>query len=198
MKIKYLLSDLDGVIRQYPESRTQSIESKFGLAPGTLISAAFKNTLLEDVVCGRITDEAWRSDIATKISKEYSKAIAVQAVQEWSDFPGQVDQEYLQHVERYFANIPIAVLTNGTSRLDADLKKLSLENRFFKIFNSAEIGVCKPDHKIYLHVLKILECQADEILFVDDSVSHIQGARELGFKTHHYKSLEQFVAECQK
>lgn len=198
MNFKFLLSDLDGVIRKYPQSRDQAIEEKFGLPKGSIYSAAFKNSFLEEAVCGRISDELWRSEVRKKLSVQCSENIAEQAVNEWSDFPGQVDYGYLHHVERYFPNIPIAVLTNGTSRLNTDLKKLGLENRFFKIFNSAEIGVCKPAHKIYLHVLEVLGCQADEILFVDDSASHIQGAHELGFKTHHYESLEQFVAQFQK
>lgn len=190
MKFKYVLSDLDGVIRKYPESRNQFIESKFGLAPGTLHSAAFKNPLLEEVVCGRISDETWRFDIATKVSKEYSEAVAVQAVQEWSDFPGQLDESYLEFLKEYFPGLPIVVLTNGTTRLNSDLAKLGIRDRFFKIFNSAEIGFCKPNPKIFEHVLQQLNCLPSEILFVDDSLSHVQAAQELGFHIHHYTSIE--------
>lgn len=194
MKIKYLLSDLDGVIRKYPQSRDHQIESKFGLAHGAIYSAAFKNPLLEEVVCGRIKDEAWRSDIKNRISRDYSEAIAHQAVQEWTDFPGHLDNEYLLYIERHFPAIPIAILTNGTTRLMSDLSTLGIENRFFKIFNSAEFGVCKPNPKIYQHVITELDCQPSEILFVDDSLSHVQTAQELGFHTHHYTTLTSFAA----
>jgi hypothetical protein len=69
VKIKYLLSDLDGVIRMYPPERVSSIELKHGLSAGVIISAAFEKTLLLHAVCGHITDEAWRSEIA-KVSIE--------------------------------------------------------------------------------------------------------------------------------
>lgn len=91
MKIKFLLSDLDGVIRKYPQSRDQAIEKKFGLPEGALHSAAFKNPFLEEAVCGRITDESWRLEIQRKLSQQCSEEVAKQAISEWSDFPGQVD-----------------------------------------------------------------------------------------------------------
>ncbi len=195
MKIKFLLSDLDGVIRKFPQSRDLAIEKKFGLSEGSIFSAAFRNPLLEEAVCGRISDEVWRLDIQRKLSETCSEAMAKEAIDEWSDFAGQVDHGYLDLLNRHFSNIPIAILTNGTSRLNSDLKKIGLDNKFFKVFNSAKIGVCKPSKEIYLHVLESLGCLSHEILFVDDSLSHVEAAHELGFKTHHYKTLQQFTAE---
>lgn len=194
MRIKCVLSDLDGVIRKYPQSRDQLIESKFGLAHGTIYSAAFKNPQLEEAVCGRIDDEAWRSDIKNKIALKYSKTIAHQAIDEWTDFPGLLDNDYLTHIERQFPGVPIVLLTNGTTRLMSDLLKLGIQDRFFKIFNSAEIGFCKPSPKIYQHVLAELNYHPSEVLFVDDSFSHVQAANELGFNTHHYTSIEKMLA----
>jgi phosphoglycolate phosphatase-like HAD superfamily hydrolase len=192
MKIKYLLSDLDGVIRIYPPERASSIEQKLGLPSGAIFSAAFEKTLITQAVCGHMTDEVWRSEIAKSLSKVCGESIAKAVVNEWSDFSGIVDHRYLQHIESKFSNVPIAVLTNGTSRLKSDLTKLGIENRFFKIFNSADIGVCKPDLKIYHHVVASLGCNPSEVLFVDDSLSHIEAARDFGMVTHHYRSFEEF------
>ncbi len=84
------------------------------------------------------------------------------------------------------------MLSNGTSRLNSDLIKLEIENRFFKIFNSAEIGICKPDKQIYEYAIKNLGCLPSEVLFVDDSLSHIEAASAVGLRTYHYKSLQPF------
>ncbi len=192
MKIKFLLSDLDGVIRMYPPERAASIEQKHGIQAGAIFSNAFEKTLLSKAVCGHITDEAWRLEIAKSLAKVCGETTATEAIREWSDFSGIVDLRYLDHVESKFSGIPVAVLTNGTSRLNCDLTKLGIQNRFFKIFNSAEIGVCKPDREIYQHVIGELRCKPSGILFVDDSLSHVQAAAELGMITHHYRSLETF------
>ncbi len=192
---KFILSDLDGVIRKYPQSRDQHIESKFGLPSGTIFSAAFTGPQLNEVVCGRISDEHWRSNIIAKISEAHSEDIARSAVQEWSNYPGQLDLSYLEFLNKNFPEIPISILTNGTSRLHADLARLGINDRFFKIFNSAEIGICKPNPEIYQRVLTELDCLSSDVLFVDDSKSHVQAASDLGFYTHHYFDLPSFAAE---
>jgi putative hydrolase of the HAD superfamily len=126
------------------------------------------------------------------LSKVCDEKVAHAAIHEWSDFSGIVDHRYLDHVESKFSGVPVAVLTNGTSRLKSDLTKLGIENRFFRIFNSAEIGVSKPDTKIYQHVVTALGCVPSEVLFIDDSLSHVEAARELGMMSHHYRSFEEF------
>lgn len=190
--IKYLLSDLDGVIRHYPLQRNTGIEQEFSLTPGSLLSAAFEKTLLSKAVCGFISDEDWRTEIVKSLSKSHPPEVAASAVQKWSDFPGIVDHSFLAFIETECIGLPVAVLTNGTSRLKKDLAKLEIESRFFKVFNSAEIGLCKPDKKLFTHVVQDLGCEPSDVLFVDDSISHVQAAQEVGMRTHHYKSFDEF------
>lgn len=192
MSIKYLLSDLDGVIRTYPDDRARIIEQKFDLPEGSIFSTAFEKTLLTSAVCGHVTDEVWRSQIVQSISKLSPENIARSAIQEWSDFAGIVDQHYLQFLKVRFTGVPVVILTNGTTRLKSDLIKLGIDKQFFRIFNSAELGFCKPDKKIYSHVIDQLGCAPGEVLFVDDSLSHIKAAQEIGMVTHHYQSLGMF------
>ncbi len=71
--IKYLLLDLDGVIRHYPIQRNLQIEQKYNLKESTLLSAAFEKQLLSKAVCGLISDEEWRAEIINSISKDYPR-----------------------------------------------------------------------------------------------------------------------------
>lgn len=191
-QIKHILSDLDGVIRLYPEKRDELIEEKYDLSKGTLFKVAFKNPLLQDAVCGKISDEIWRDDILKKLKSITSESLAHSAFNEWNDFPGTVNNDYLEHIKKYFPSLSISILTNGTSRLSSDLSKIGLQHSFHRIFNSSEIGFCKPMVEAYEHVLTGLGCLPSEILFIDDSQSHIQAAKDLGFKTIHYSSYEEF------
>lgn len=192
MKFKFILSDLDGVIRIYPPERVGAIEKKFGLPSGSILAAAFEKSLLQQAVCGVISDEEWRSAISKALATICDANVAQAAVEEWSDFSGVIDRRYLNHLQSRFCGIPVAVLTNGTSRLLRDLAILGIESQFFRIFNSAQIGICKPDIKVYAHVIQNLGCKPSEILFIDDSLSHVEAARGLGLVTHHYRSFENF------
>ena len=189
MKFKFIISDLDGVIRHYPPERNLKIEKKYGLSEGVLLELAFQKDKLLPAICGSMSDEEWRDSIELSLGQLVGPETARLAMQEWNNFSGMIDHEYLDYMNVRFANIPVVILTNGTTRLSQDLKKLGIENHFFRIFNSADIGYCKPDQKIFKHVLQELGCQGHEVLFIDDSLSHVDSAKALGMITHHYQSL---------
>jgi HAD superfamily hydrolase (TIGR01509 family) len=188
-QVKYVLSDLDGVIRHFPIERTQLIEKRFSLPSGAIHTAAFEKNLLAKVVCGKISDEIWREEIVKTLSKLISTEAAKDLVHDWSNSPGIVDQDFLKTVENHFHRMPIAILTNATSRLNSDLNLLGIADRFYRVFNSSEMGVCKPDPNVFVHVIESLDCTPSEIFFIDDSLSHVHAAQELGIKSYHYTSL---------
>jgi HAD superfamily hydrolase (TIGR01509 family) len=192
LKYKFILSDLDGVIRHFPNERNIAIEKKFGLPSGAIFQAAFDKGILTQAVCGKISDEDWRQMAAELLAQVCGQDTARDAISEWSNFPGQVDHAFLNYIESRFKDAPIAVLTNATTRLHSDLLKLNLGEKFFKIFNSAEIGICKPDPHIFQHVLQNLNCSPRDILFIDDSLAHVEAAIKEGMAGHHYKSLKEF------
>jgi putative hydrolase of the HAD superfamily len=43
----------------------------------------------------------------------------------------------------------------------------------------------KPDHEIYHHVLQENGLDPGDTLFLDDNLSNLQGAREVGIQTFH-------------
>jgi HAD superfamily hydrolase (TIGR01509 family) len=93
-------------------------------------------------------------------------------------------------IEMAAQKIRLALLTNATTKLDSDLELLGIKKAFKFVFNSSTVGLFKPDPKLFLYVLDQVGCEASEILFIDDSISHIQSARELGFTSHHYEGIE--------
>ncbi len=51
---------------------------------------------------------------------------------------------------------------------------------------SHEVGVVKPDPRIFEILLERFDLRADECLFIDDSAKNIVAAKELGFHTHRF------------
>ena len=83
-------------------------------------------------------------------------------------------------------SIHISSFKNG---LDASEWKL-FESVFNKIYFSYEIGMRKPSAKIFEYVLKDNHLQAENVLFIDDSIQHINAAKKIGIITHHLKDCE--------
>lgn len=59
------------------------------------------------------------------------------------------------------------------------------EDYFDNIFLSCDLGMIKPDRKIYEKVVEGTGVSADDILFVDDSLTNSIGAVSFGIKTIH-------------
>jgi putative hydrolase of the HAD superfamily len=55
---------------------------------------------------------------------------------------------------------------------------------------SAEVGVAKPDPKIYHIALEQLQVQAKEAVFVDDVLENIEACEQVGMRGIHFKSPE--------
>ena len=51
------------------------------------------------------------------------------------------------------------------------------------LFFSFDLNLCKPDSSIYLTALDKMGWKASETLFLDDSLSNIEGAQALGIQT---------------
>jgi len=77
----------------------------------------------------------------------------------------------------------LALVSNCAIGLSDVLKALGLEGFFECIVLSYEIGVRKPDRRIYLEALQGLKLEPNECIFVADEISDLEGAREVGLKT---------------
>ena len=55
---------------------------------------------------------------------------------------------------------------------------------FDKMYTSYEVGVTKPDPKIFEYMIRDSGLNPSETLFVDDGKSNIEIARQLGFETY--------------
>jgi putative hydrolase of the HAD superfamily len=77
----------------------------------------------------------------------------------------------------------LALVSNcGVGTFDV-IKALGLTRFFDVIVLSYEVGVRKPDERIYVEALKRMELKGDECVFVADEISDLEGARRLGMRT---------------
>jgi putative hydrolase of the HAD superfamily len=87
----------------------------------------------------------------------------------------------------------VALLSNGTTRLRRDLAVLDLTDEFDVIFNTAEIGMAKPDPAVFHHVLGELEVSAADAVFIDDMAPNVEAARAVGIPAHQHSDRESTI-----
>jgi putative hydrolase of the HAD superfamily len=79
------------------------------------------------------------------------------------------------------AGLPIVVASNWDYDLPAELERLGILNRFQAVVTSAEVGVGKPDARVFAEALRRAGVPAEEALHCgDDPVCDLAGALMAG------------------
>ena len=63
---------------------------------------------------------------------------------------------------------------------------------------SHNLGIAKPDERIYRHAIAAIAEPAAETLFIDDRIENIEAARAVGLQAIQYTSHEEFLREFHK
>ena len=78
----------------------------------------------------------------------------------------------------------LAILSNGTpSLLDELVKSNNLENIFNDIFSIEEVGVYKPDSKVYDLPIKQYQIQTNEVAFLSANTWDVSGGGNYGYNS---------------
>ena len=181
-----ILTDLDGVIRIWSPEILLEAERATGLPEGAIPRAAFSDDLLPLVITGQISDDEWRRRIADLLSKDFPEANAERAVELWSASPGEVDLEVMEILRACREKAKLVLISNATSRLRSDLRRLGIAEDFDYIINSSEVGFAKPDPNIYFTALDTVGATSNQALFIDDNAGHVAAATRLGIAGHTY------------
>ena len=81
-------------------------------------------------------------------------------------------------------NLKLAILSNGTpSLLNQLVKSNNLENIFDDIFSIEEVGVYKPDSRVYDIPIKKYQIKKNEIAFLSSNTWDIAGGGNYGYNS---------------
>jgi putative hydrolase of the HAD superfamily len=73
-----------------------------------------------------------------------------------------------------------------------------VEDAFEHMVISAEVGVMKPEARIYQIALEQAGVSPNEAVFVDDFYKNIEGCQAVGMHGIHFKNPEQAMNELQQ
>ena len=81
-------------------------------------------------------------------------------------------------------NFNLAILSNGTpSLLNQLVKSNNLENIFNDIFSIEEVGIYKPDSKVYDMPIKKYQIQKNEVAFLSANTWDVSGGGNYGYNS---------------
>lgn len=78
----------------------------------------------------------------------------------------------------------------GTSRWDRNANDLGVNDLFEVAISSHQVGLCKPDPRIYHAALDRLGVPPDAVMFFDDVQANVDAASRLGMRAWQVNGVE--------
>ena len=149
----------------------------------TISDVVFDRALWDPLDAGRITDEALKAEICHKLPEEWGE-LGCRVYDNWiatltpvEGMPELIEDMKKAGMNLYLlSNISIG-FANGHQNVPWIRDVLT---GFCGCVFSGNLGITKPDRKIFKYLLKTYSLQAEECLFIDDRESNIKGAEVLG------------------
>jgi epoxide hydrolase-like predicted phosphatase len=104
-----------------------------------------------------------------------------------------IDHDILDFLRSIKPKYKVGLISNAWSGLRDYIVREKFDDVFDHMVISAEVGVTKPDAKIYQLALEQFQVRADEAVFVDDFIDNIEACEEIGIKGIHFKSAESAI-----
>ena len=186
-----IIFDLGGVILNIDYQLPVKAFRKLGIEDfSTHFSQAAQSNLLDDYETGQISSQDFIDAVRGFVKPEVTND---QIVDAWNSILLDLPEQRLFTLEKAAENHRIFLLSNTNdlhiesfNRYLLDEFQLpSLEPFFEQLYLSYEVGLRKPDQRIFEYVLQDAGLDPQNTLFIDDSIQHIQSANELGILTHH-------------
>jgi putative hydrolase of the HAD superfamily len=197
MTIQAIIFDFGGVlVRTSDFTPRERLAARFGMTSHELMDLVFVGDSGMGAQRGEITiEQHWENvRLALKLTP-----------QELVDFKDEfwskdvIDTELIEYIRSLHRSYRTALLSNAFS----DLRQMIIEqwqfaDAFDTLVISSEIGIVKPDPRIYHLVLERLGVQPAEAVFVDDFQKNIEGAKAVGMQGIHFRDPEQARSELEQ
>ena len=193
--VKAIIFDLGAVILNINYQNTIDEFKKLGVKnPNSFYSKKTQTHLFNQIETGKISQK----EFLLQLQKETSDASIQQVKNAWNAMLLDLPEERIKLLKSLKQNYTIFLLSNTNALHICEFKKklghkeyAEFYNLFDKVYYSHKIGFRKPQTEAFTIILNQNKLAAHEVLFIDDSPQHIEGAKKLGIQAYHLKDEEE-------
>lgn len=135
-----------------------------------------------DFLVGVIDNQTFWTRVGERLGVEFTEEFQDTIWQEWH---GAIPLPEMQRLVRTVKNMGLRVIvfSNILPTSAAEIRRNGGYDNFDALVLSYEVGLKKPDPRIYQKALEAAECRPPECIFVDDREDFLAPARDLGMMT---------------
>jgi putative hydrolase of the HAD superfamily len=132
-------------------------------------------------------------EVGIRVDADLTAELVARDIRLWARLDARMVEWANAVAER---GVPVGLLSNMVAEIGSYLRDtLQVFERFTSVTYSYEVGLAKPDARIYHRALESLGAPPDETLFVDDRVANVESARAVGLHAHHFSGHDALVAD---
>ena len=191
MSVRAVFFDLGGVIlRTEYQTPRQHLAEEFGMDYEDIDKIVFTGGNYGSharATLGEITEEEHWHNVMRVLKRPANEYERIRD----EFFAGDViDLNILNFLRSIKPKYKVGLISNAWSGLRSYIEREKFADAFHHMIISAEVGVAKPDPKIYQLALDQLQVKANEAVFVDDVRENIEACEKLGMQGIQFKDSE--------
>jgi putative hydrolase of the HAD superfamily len=193
MSIRAVFFDLGGVIlRTEYQAPRQQLAERLGMEYDDLDRIVFDSETGHQAAIGAITARQHWESVLKRLKRPVEEITSIRD----EFFAGDIiDRELLAFLRSLRGTYITGLISNAWSDLREYLVREKIDDAFDHIIISAEVGVAKPEAKIFRVALEQAGVSPNEAVFVDDFYVNIEGCEKVGMKGIHFKDTPSTLAQ---
>jgi epoxide hydrolase-like predicted phosphatase len=196
MSIRAVIVDLGGVIvRTEYQAPRQHLAEEFGMDYEDIEKIVFgggPNGSAARATVGELTEEAHWLNVMKVLKQPAAEYERIRA----EFFAGDIiDRDFLEFLKSLKPKYKVGLISNAWSGLRPFIIREKFDDVFHHMTISAEVGIAKPEAKIFHMALVQLQVKAKEAVFVDDVQENIEACEKIGMKGIQFKDAESAIQQ---
>ncbi len=190
MSIRAVIFDLGGVlVRTEDKAPRTRLAQRFGLSYADLDRLVFDSPTGAQALVGELSEDEHMRQVCAGLGLSEAEIAAFREAFWGGD---RLDERLVAYIRSLRPRCQTALLSNAWSGLRPLLESVwGILDAFDQVFISCELGMAKPDLRVYAHVVERLGVRPEEAVFVDDFPANIEAARRAGLQAVHFRSTDQ-------
>jgi FMN phosphatase YigB (HAD superfamily) len=196
MPVKAALFDIGGVLVQQSDRTAQRRwEKRLGLEDGLLGREIWTMPISLQAEIGQASeDDAWAA-VADRFELNPIDLAALRG----DFFSGSVwNVPLIEYARSLRATYATGIISNAWPDARASVKPWVNGDAFDDLIFSAEVGLAKPDRRIFDLALDRLQVQPAEAIFIDDVPVNVEAAQTIGMAGIRFETTEQTIAAIER
>jgi putative hydrolase of the HAD superfamily len=195
--VRAVVFDMGGVLTIDPFDASRDYARELGLPADTFVDQ-LRGSVFAEVETGARTIRDFLKFACRDVLQRFDTAVDIRRLADCLAAGQQVRPEMVALVEELAdAGVPVGLLTNNAKEARSWWSSGVLPiDRFSAVVDSSEVGLRKPDPRIFAVTADRMGRPAEELLYFDDAAENVAGAAAAGLVAEVYTGPQDCRRTC--